>query len=137
MCHQAIRPALPGQGGAPSADPDLPVQEEHQNEDDEVPPERDATPVVPDPTELQGQTDTCRGTNHQPAEPRGGDRHRFGPGGDLAWSCTSGSTGHKEPRSVNGESGSWVEAPERVEGDGTPHDSGSERLRNSQTDATS
>lgn len=133
MCHQAIRPTLPGQGGAPSADPDLPVRDEHPNGDGEVPQETGDTPAMPDPTELQEGTETRCGTNHQPVEPRGGDHHHIGPGGDPAWSCTSGSTGQKEPQSVNGESGSWAEAPERVEGDSKSLDSGGASLPNSQT----
>lgn len=136
MCHQAIRPTLPGQGGAPSAESDLPVQDEHQNEDNEVPQETDDTPAMPDPTELQ-ETETCCGANHQPVEPRGDEHHHFGPGGDLAWSCTSGSTGHKEPQSVNGESGSCVEASGRVEGDSKSHDSGNAGLPDSPTDVKS
>lgn len=102
MCHQAIRPTLPDQGqasgGAPSADSDLPVQDEHQNQDNEVSQATDNTPVMHHPTDLQEEIDICCGTNHQPVEPQGDDHNHF--------SCTSGGTlssrVHKKDEEVGG-----------------------------------
>lgn len=96
MCHQAIRPTLPGpdqaSGGAPSADSDPPAQEEHQNQDSEVSQETQNTPFMPDPAQLQEETEICCGTNHQPGDPREEDQNHFSPSGDLVWSCSSGGT---------------------------------------------
>lgn len=96
MCHQPIRPTLPGRvqasGEAPSADAEPPAQEKHQNEDNDVSQETQAPPATPDPTELQEEMDIRRGTNHQPVEPQGDDHNHFRPGGDLSRSCTSDAT---------------------------------------------
>lgn len=96
MCHQAIRPTLPGtaqaSGEAPSADAEPPAQDKHQNEDNEVSQETQTPPAIPDPTELQEEMDIRCGTNHQPVEPQGDDRNHFSSGGDLSWSCTSNAT---------------------------------------------
>lgn len=103
MCHQAIRPTLPDQGqasgGAPSADSDLPVQDEHQHQDNEVSQETDDTPDMPHHTELQEEMEICCGTNHQPVEPQGDDHNHY--------SCTSGGTlssrVHKTDEEVDGD----------------------------------
>lgn len=112
MCHQAIRPTLPGQdqasGGAPSADSDPPAQEEFQNQDSEAAQETQSTPAVPDPAELQEETETCCGTHHQPVEGQGEDQNNLNPGGDCVCSCTSGaplsSRVHKEDEEIVGDS---------------------------------
>lgn len=84
MCHQPIRPTFPGRaqasGGAPSAEAEPPVQEKHQNEDNEASQETQPPPAVPDLTEEQ--MEIRGGTNHRPEEPQGDDHNHFSPSGD-------------------------------------------------------
>lgn len=137
MCHQAIRPTLPGQGGAPSADADLPVQDEHPHEDDEASQEADDTPAAPDPTQPPEEAEVCCGSSPHPAEPQGGGHHRFSPAADCVWSSAPRSSGPTTPPSVGGESGSCAGAPERAQGGIRSHDSSNASLRNSQADVQS
>lgn len=81
MCHQAIRATFPGRAQASGG---------HGDEDNEASQETQRPPAVPAPTEEQMEIGS--GTNHQPGEPQGDNRHHFSPSRDLSLSCASGAT---------------------------------------------